>query len=179
MNKITDELYERFKKNLESVNGTCVRASKADLGKAVAGIFTEAGIPDTCIVETPLMKEAGVINALEEAGIKVYTDHIRLNAEKVKGGVSESQFGIADLGTMVQARDVIDERLVSTMSEYYIGILKGSTIVPEYDDSLILSQNGRRCRTLLVSLPVQAVRPISSVSAPLVCMDRSSFLLLL
>ena len=119
MNKITDELYERFKKNLESVNGTCVRASKADLGKAVAGIFTEAGIPDTCIVETPLMKEAGVINALEEAGIKVYTDHIRLNAEKVKGGVSESQFGIADLGTM---------------SEYYIGILKGSTIVPEYDD---------------------------------------------
>ena len=134
MNKITDELYERFKKNLESVNGTCVRASKADLGKAVAGIFTEAGIPDTCIVETPLMKEAGVINALEEAGIKLYIDHFRLNADKVKGGFSESQFGIADLGTMVQARDVIDERLVSTMSEYYIGILKGSTIVPEYDD---------------------------------------------
>lgn len=85
-------------------------------------------------VETPLMKEAGVINALEEAGIKVYTDHIRLNAEKVKGGVSESQFGIANLGTMVQARDVIDERIVSTMSEYYIGIIKGSMIVPEYDD---------------------------------------------
>ncbi len=134
MNKITDELYERFKTNLEGVNGTCVRASKENLGKAVAGIFTEAGIPDTCIVETPLMKEAGVINALEEAGIKVYTDHIRLNAEKVKGGVSESQFGIANLGTMVQARDVIDERIVSTMSEYYIGIIKGSMIVPEYDD---------------------------------------------
>ena len=87
MNKITDELYERFKKNLESVNGTCVRTSKENLGKAVAGIFTEAGIPDTCIVETPLMKEGGVISALEEAGIKVYTDHIRLNAETVKGGV--------------------------------------------------------------------------------------------
>ena len=64
----------------------------------------------------------------------MYTDHIRLNGETVKGGVSESQYGIADLGTMVQARDVIDERIVSTMSEYYIGILKGSTIVPEYDD---------------------------------------------
>lgn len=102
--------------------------------RLLPGIFTEAGIPDTCIVETPLMKEAGVINALEEAGIKVYTDHIRLNAEKVKGGVSESQFGIANLGTMVQARDVIDERIVSTMSEYYIGIIKGSMIVPEYDD---------------------------------------------
>lgn len=134
MNKITDELYERFKKNLEGVNGTCARASRADLGKAVAGIFTEAGIPDTCIVETPLMKEGGVIPALEEAGIKVYTDHIRLNAETVKGGVSEGQYGIADLGTMVQARDDIDERIVATMPEYYIGILKGSSIVPEYDD---------------------------------------------
>lgn len=134
MNKITDELYERFKKNLESVDGTCVRTSKENLGKAVAGIFTEAGIPDTCIVETPLMKEGGVISALEEAGIKVYTDHIRLNAETVKGGVSEGQYGIADLGTLIQARDIIDERLVATMSEYYIGILKGSVIVPEYDD---------------------------------------------
>ncbi len=134
MNKITDELYERFKTNLESVNGTCVRASKADLGKAVAGIFTEAGIPDACVVETPLMKEGGVIEALESAGIRVCTDHIRLNAETVKGGVSENQYGIADLGTLVQGRDVIDERIVATMSEYYIGIVKGSTIVPEYDD---------------------------------------------
>ncbi len=134
MNKITDELFERYKTNLEAVNGLCARTSKENLGKTVAGIFKDAGIPDACVVETPLMKEGGLISALEEAGIKVYTDHIRLNAETVKGGISEGQYGIADLGTMVQARDVIDERIVATMSEYYIGIVKGSTIVPEYDD---------------------------------------------
>ena len=39
MNLFTDELYERFKKNLESVNGTCVRASKATFGKAIADVF--------------------------------------------------------------------------------------------------------------------------------------------
>ena len=70
MNKITDELYERFKKNLESVNGTCVRTSKENLGKAVVGIFTEAGIPDTCIVETPLLKEGGVIMHWKKQGLK-------------------------------------------------------------------------------------------------------------
>lgn len=134
MTKITDELYERFKTNLQNVDGACVRTSKNHLGEAVAGILKEVGIPDTCIVETPLMKEGAVIKALEEAGIKVYTDHIRLHAETVKGGISEVQYGIADLGTLVQARDVIDERIVSTMSEYYIGIIKGSSIVPEYDD---------------------------------------------
>jgi L-lactate dehydrogenase complex protein LldG len=134
MSTITNELLERFKTNLESVNGTCVHTGKANLGKAVADIFLENGIPDTCIVETPILKEGGVIQALQDAGIKVYTDHIRLNAETVKGGVSECQYGIADLGTIVQARDVVDERILSTMSEYYIGVVKGSTIVAEYDD---------------------------------------------
>lgn len=134
MNKITDELYASFKAGLEAVNGTCVRAAKADLGKAIADVFTQAGIQDTCIAETPLMEEAGVIGALEAAGIKVYTDHIRKNAETVKGGVSEAQWGIASLGSLIQGRDNVDERLIGTMCEYYIGIIKGSMIVPEYDD---------------------------------------------
>jgi len=134
MSKITDELYERFKKNLESVNGTCVRASKQDLGKAIAEIYTAAGIPDVCIAESALLQEAGVIDTLTAAGIQVYTDHIRLHAETVKGGLSEVHYGIADLGTLVQASTNVDGRIVATMSEYYIGVVKGSTIVAEYDD---------------------------------------------
>ena len=134
MSKITDELYERFKTNLESVNGSCVRASKQDLGKAIAEVYTKAGVSDACMVVTPLLQEAGVAEALEAAGIKVYTDHIRLNAETVKGGLSEVHHGIAELGTLVQASANVDGRIVATMSEYYIGVVKGSTIVPEYDD---------------------------------------------
>ncbi len=134
MSRFTDELYERFKKNLEAVNGTCVRASKAGLGRAVADVFTKEGIADVCIAETPLLKEAGVADALKNAGIQVYTDHIRLHAETVKGGVSENQYGIADLGTLVQGRDDVNERTVATMAEYYIGVVKGSTILEEYDD---------------------------------------------
>lgn len=134
MNKITDELYESFKKNLEGVDGSCVRTSKADLGKTLADVLTKAGIKDTTIVETPLFKEAGVVDALKAAGITVYTDHIRLNAETVKGGITENQYGIAELGTMVQGRDDIDERIIATMAERYFGVVKGSTIVPTYDD---------------------------------------------
>ncbi len=137
MSKITDELFEQFKTSLEAVNGSVIRTSKAGLGKAVADVFTAAGIPDTCIVETPLMKEAGVIDALNQAGIKVYTDHIRLNAETVKGGVTENTYGIAELGTQVQGRDDVDERIIATMCEEYIGILKGSAIVPTYDEMFI------------------------------------------
>lgn len=134
MSSITDDLYELFKKNLESVNGISKRVSKAGLGKAIAEVFKEHEISSTCVFESPLLKEAGVVSALTAAGIDVHTDHIRLHAETDKGGVSEAHHGIAELGTIVQEQDDADGRIVATMSEYYIGIVKGSTIVPTYDD---------------------------------------------
>lgn len=133
MCKITDELYECFRKNLEAVNGSCARTSKAGLGKAAADFFAEAGITDACLAETPLLRDAGVAEALKAAGITVYTDHIRLHQETVRGGVSENQYGIAELGTLVQAHDGVDERIIATASEFYIGIVKGSAIVETYD----------------------------------------------
>lgn len=134
MGVISDQLYGTFKKNLESVNGVCVRSKKADLGKAMAALLKENGYKDTCIAMTPLFKEAGVVGVLESEGIRTYTDHIRKNQETVKGGISEAQYAIAALGSLIQGRDVIDERITATLSEFYIGVIKGSSIVNEYDD---------------------------------------------
>ena len=134
MNKLTDELFDRFKTNLEKVDGTCVRTSAAALGETLARLLKELDISETCLAETPLFEEAGVRAALEAAGIKVFTDHIRLHAETAKGGISEAQYGIAELGTLVQGHDVVDERIITTMAESYFGVVKGSAIVPEYDD---------------------------------------------
>ena len=134
MNTISDELYDRFKTSLESVNGSCLRTSAAELAPALVKAMKELEIGDACLARTPLLEEAGVVEALEQAGIRVYTDHIRLHAETAKGGVSENQFGIAELGTLVQARDSVDERIIGTMSESYFGVVCGSAIVPEYDE---------------------------------------------
>ena len=123
MKSITDDLYESFKKNLESVNGNCMRTPKAKLGKVITELFKEHNVDSVSLFESPMLKEAGVISSLQQNGITVHTDHIRLHAETDKGGLSEAQHGIAELGT-----------IVATMSEYYIGVVKGSTIVPTYDD---------------------------------------------
>ncbi len=141
MSLITDALFERFQKNLESVNGACVRTTAGALAETLVTQMKELGISDTCIALTPLLEEAGVVKALEEAGIQVYTDHIRLHAETAKGGVTEAQYGIAELGTLVQGRDNVDERIIGTMSESYFGVIAGSAIVPEYDDMFELLGN--------------------------------------
>ena len=134
MGRITDEMYEAFQKGLEAVNADCVRIRAAGLGAAVAELFKKSGIPDANVVETELMKEGHVLSELEKAGITAYTDHIRLHGETAKGGVTEAQYGIAALGSLIQCRDNVDERITATMCEYYIGIIKGSAIVPDYDD---------------------------------------------
>lgn len=128
------ELFDTFAQNLESVNGTCYKVSKNDLAETVAKIYKENAIASTCMLETDLAKEIGLSDCLKANGITVHTDHIRLNSETDKGGITEVEYGIAELGSVIQASDNVDTRLMAIMPDYYIGIVKGSTIVKTYDD---------------------------------------------
>ena len=75
-----DVMYERFDKNLQAVNGNSWLAAVPEAADIIVNAFKERGIKDTCLCETPLLKEMGLKKALEDAGITVYTDHIRLQA---------------------------------------------------------------------------------------------------
>ena len=131
----TQGLFESFKTNLESVAGECYHATKADASGVIAGLYKDAGITTASVYESPLIKEIGLVDALKGAGVEVHTDHIRKFAETDKGGISEAQYGIAELGSLIQAQTDVDGRIVATMSEYYIGIIKESTILDTYDDA--------------------------------------------
>jgi len=132
---ITDEVYDRFKAALEAVAGKCYRTTKADLGKAVVKALKEDyGYTDACLAETPLLKEAGVLEALKGDGITTYTDHIRLHQETAKGGITESQYAIADLGSIVQTGTEVDRRIVACLSELMICVVKGSNVIAEWSD---------------------------------------------
>ncbi len=134
MGTFTDELYESFRSNLEAAGGSCVRTSKADLGKTIAGLFKDYGADTACLAESDLMKEAGLAKDMQEAGIETFTDHIRQHGETAIGGCSQAAFAIAELGTLVQADTDVKAREVAIMPDYYIGIVKGSTIIPTYDE---------------------------------------------
>ena len=60
MKSISDEMFESFKKNLESVNGACMRASKAELANVVTQLFKEHEIESISLFESPMLKKAGV-----------------------------------------------------------------------------------------------------------------------
>ena len=95
-----DVLYERFEKNLQAVNGNSWLADKAEAAGIIAQAYKEEGVDSVCIAESPLLQEIGLAKTLADAGMEVYTDHLRLHAETAKGGVLEAQCGIADLGSI-------------------------------------------------------------------------------
>lgn len=127
------ELYETFQKGLTSVNGDCYLVKKADIGATLVKIFQEKDTQDVAVVETPLLKEGNVVAALQGAGMNVATDHLRKNAPDDKGGVTEADYGVANLGSLVQMKDDINCRIVETVSDVYVGIVKLSKIVDNFD----------------------------------------------
>lgn len=134
MEAISEKRYDKFKTALESVSGSCIKVGQEDLAKTIVQLFDGLDVKDTCLVETDLFKELGVAEYLREKDIEVYTDHIRLHAETAIGGITEVQHGIAELGSVSQESDEVDARIVATMPEYYIGVIKLSNIMDTYDD---------------------------------------------
>lgn len=61
MKSIIDDLYESFKRNLESVNGNCMCMLKVELGKVIIELFKEYNVDLIFLFEFFMLKEVGVV----------------------------------------------------------------------------------------------------------------------
>lgn len=133
----TDELYEQFKAKFEGVSGECYRLDNIDrLGDFIMDILVQKGIKTLSIFESPLTKSANLKEKFSQAGIEVHTDNLLESTAVDDAGITEVNWGIAELGTLVQAAPEVDNRLCSTLIPIHIALLKTSAIVSELDDML-------------------------------------------
>ena len=133
----TDELYERFKAKFEGVNGECYRVDNTEqLGDFMVEILTQKGIKTLSVYESPLSEAANLKEKFTQAGIEVHTDNLLETTAADDAGITEVNWGIAELGTLVQIAPEVDNRLCSTLIPIHIALLKTSLIVAELDDAL-------------------------------------------
>lgn len=136
MSKI-DELYQQFKAKFEGVNGECYRVDSIDrLGDFMVDILIQKGIKTLSVYESPLSEAANLKEKLTQAGIEVHTDNLLETTATDDAGITEVNWGIAELGTLVQTAPEVDNRLCSTLVPIHIALLKTSSIVDELDDML-------------------------------------------
>jgi L-lactate dehydrogenase complex protein LldG len=83
------------------------------------------------VVECALSQAAGIVGALREMDIEVYTDpvDIRNHAETADLGISGVEFGVAETGSVCQDAYSIESRLVSTLPPVHAVLLNSTNIV--------------------------------------------------
>jgi len=131
------KLYERFKTKLESVSGECYRVNTAiEAGELVCKVMIEKGIKNVALLNASISQKGKFEDLIEEKGITVYTDHFREVTPEAHAGITQVNYGIAELGTLVQADADVNQRLCSTLVPIHIALISTSNLIPTLKETM-------------------------------------------
>ena len=129
----TTELYEKFKSKVEVLSGECFRVETAkEAGELVCKVMKEKGIENVALLNSSISIKGEFANQISEAGIIVYTNHFRKVTPDAHAGITQVNYAIAELGTLVQAGadSSVDDRLCSTLIPIHIALVLTSSMIP-------------------------------------------------
>ncbi|MDO0821561.1 LutC/YkgG family protein [Desulfosporosinus nitroreducens] len=138
-NDETNELYKRFKAKLELVAGECYRVNTAiEAGELVCKVLGEKGIQNVALLDASISKKGDFANLIEKKGITVYTDHFREVTPEAQAGITQVNYAIAELGTLVQAdADAnVDQRLCSTLVPIHIALVSTVSLIASLKETM-------------------------------------------
>ncbi|AFM00882.1 hypothetical protein Desde_2552 [Desulfitobacterium dehalogenans ATCC 51507] len=125
-------LYERFQTKLQAVSGECYRAKTLkDAEELIAQIVKEKEIESVAMVNSPIAKAMSLPEKLSDRGITVYTERYPEVTPTVGAGITEMKWAIAELGTLVQYAEDVNERLCSSFTPIHIALVQTSTLLPD------------------------------------------------
>ena len=129
----TTELYENFQARVEELSGECFRVKTAiEAGELICKVMKEKGIESVALLNSTISLKGEFENKIKEAGIVVYTDNFRKVTPDAHAGITQVDYAIAELGTLVQAgaNSNVDDRLCSTLVPIHIALVSTSTMIP-------------------------------------------------
>jgi L-lactate dehydrogenase complex protein LldG len=102
----------------------------ADLDEALGYISSRVD-GTTLVPRTPLSDRHGLQRRLAKAGVSVFADDFRTAGQFVAGGVTFSNFALADSGTVVLESTAEDIRLATTLPEKHFILVDPATILAD------------------------------------------------
>lgn len=132
-----EEFYERFKEKLTAMAGECYRVKTAqEIAGLLLPLLQEKKVKRIALVESPLTRMGQLVEELQGAGLDVKTDHFRLVSPEVDAGITQVEWGIAELGTLVQLGTDVNQRLVSMLPPLHIALAQTSKLVSTLMEAL-------------------------------------------
>lgn len=127
-----NNLYEKFQKKLQGVSGECYRVSTSQEAKElIKKVTQEKGIDSVAMVNTPMITGMNLKEGLQAHGVTVYTENYQEVTPKVAAGITEMKWAIAELGTLVQYAEDVNERLCSSFTPIHIALVRTETLLPD------------------------------------------------
>lgn len=132
-----NQLAGKFAEKLAKADGECFLApGPEEAGKQLINLLKSKGVRTVALYESPLSSALNLRERLTESGVEVHTDHLLPATSHDDVGITEANWGIAELGTLVQIAPEVDHRLCSTLVPIHIALLRTSKILPGLDDIL-------------------------------------------
>lgn len=124
-------LYDRFKTKLQAVSGECYRAKTLkEAEELVAKIVKEKGIESIAMVNSPLAKAMSLQERLSARGVTVHTDRYQEVTPTVGAGITEMKWAVAELGSLVQYAEDVNDRLCSSFTPIHIALVQTAALLP-------------------------------------------------
>lgn len=140
-NQDVESLFDLFKKKAEALTVKVLRcASVQEAENMIVNEIKKGGFQKVVTVPLSIINVDIVKKQAAQAGVEFITDLNRDIVEKAELGIAEYDLGIASLGSIVMDATNVYKRLVSSLPQTHLAILKTAWIVDTFEASLEVIQ---------------------------------------
>ncbi|GAB6158893.1 lactate utilization protein [Desulfotomaculum varum] len=132
-----DALYEKFKTAAEALSAEVHRAANmAEARRLVAQLIKELKISKAVYAAGPLVDELDVKTIAGQLGITMTDENLRQNAADAGLGISQLDYAIAEIGTLVGNATGIESRMVSILPPVHLVLVQTKNLLPTLLDAI-------------------------------------------
>lgn len=140
--EVRDHLLKQFINEAESINITVKRLGNGDKAKHyIQNLTKERGISSFSIWESDYFKEIGLKKHLKSVGLSVITAGNKDRLAKSEIGITEADYAIADMGTLVLLADRNKPRSISLLPPVHLAVVKNSNIIKDIGQLFVILKN--------------------------------------
>lgn len=135
----TDTLYNEFKEKAELLSAEVHRTANMDEARQlVTKIIGELNIDKVVYAPSELVEAIDVTGIGKTTGIVMTDENLRQNAADAGLGISQLDYAIAEIGTIVGNATSIESRMVSVLPPIHLALVRTNNILPNLLETIAL-----------------------------------------
>ncbi|AEF95161.1 Lactate utilization protein B/C [Desulfotomaculum nigrificans CO-1-SRB] len=137
-----DALYNEFKEKAEAISAEVHRVADVKAARElVTKIIKELGTNKVVYAPSELTQSIDVQAIGKDAGVEMTSENLRQNAADAGLGISQLDYAIAEIGTLVGNATSIESRMVSILPPVHVALVRTANILPNLLETIALYNN--------------------------------------